>query len=346
MTSVKEAFGSTGEGEDVFLFTLTNTHGMVVKLINYGGIVVSLEAPDREGNIADVALGYETLEEYLDETPYFGALVGRYGNRISEGKFTLAGKDYHLAVNDGPNHLHGGTKGFDKVVWDAVEVESEEGVAVKLTYLSPDGQEGYPGNLRCTIIYTLTDQNELKIEYKAHTDQATVINLTHHSYFNLSGHHSGDILSHWLQLHAGSFTPVDAGLIPTGEIMGVAGTPLDFTGPQAIGARIGEIEGGYDHNFVLDSQEGSLVLAARLTEPVSGRVMEVYTTEPAIQFYSGNFLDGTLTGKGGAVYQKHAGLCLETQHYPDSPNKPQFPSTVLHPGDAYSHLTIYKFTTE
>ncbi len=345
MSIKKQAFGKTADGKDVDLYTLTNANGLKTEIMTYGGIVRILEVPDRDGNLGDIVLGYDSLDEYIENNPYFGALVGRCGNRIAKGKFTLDGVEYTLATNDGGNHLHGGVKGFDKVVWDAEPMEDETSVGLKLTYLSYDGEEGYPGNLKCTVIYTLTNDNELKVSYEAETDKATVLNLTHHSYFNLGGHGSGDILGHELMLTADNFTPVDEGLIPTGEIKPVKGTLMDFTRPMPIGARIDQVKGGYDHNFVLNNSGGSLALAASVYEPNTGRVMEISTTEPAIQFYSGNFLDGSNKGKG-AVYNKHNGFCLETQHFPDAPNKPSFPSIVLKPGDKYTHLTVHKFSAK
>ena len=344
MSIKKQAFGKTKDGKDVDLYTLTNANGLKTEIMTYGGIVRTLDVPDRNGNFADIVLGYDTLNEYIKNNPYFGALVGRYGNRIGKGKFTLDGVEYTLATNNGPNHLHGGMKGFDKVVWDAEPMEDETSVGLKLTYLSKDGEEGYPGNLNCTVIYTLTNDNELKVSYEAETDKPTVINLTHHSYFDLAGQGSGDILGHELMLTADNFTPVDEGLITTGEIKPVKGTLMDFTKPTPIGSRIAQVEGGYDHNYVLNNSDGSLALAASVYEPKSGRVMEIFTTEPGIQFYSGNFLDGSNKGKG-AVYNKHDGFCLETQHFPDSPNKPNFPSVVLKPGEKYMHLTVHKFST-
>ena len=343
MSIKKQAFGKTADGENVDLYTLTNTNGLKAKIMTYGGIVTSLETPDRNGNFADIVLGCDSLDEYIKGSPYFGALIGRFGNRIAKGKFTLDGVEYTLATNNGPNHLHGGIKGFDKVVWNAKQMQTDQGPALKLTYRSRDGEEGYPGNLSCTVIYTLTNNNELKISYEAKTDKATVINLTHHSYFNLGGHNSGDILGHELIINADRFTPVDKDLIPTGEIKPVKGTPMDFTKPMAIGSRIKQVQGGYDHNYVLNSSDGSLALAASVYEPKSGRVMEIFTTEPGIQLYTGNFLDGSVKGKG-AVYNKHNGFCLETQHFPDSPNKPNFPSVVLKPGEKYTQLTVYKFS--
>jgi aldose 1-epimerase len=343
MSIEKRDFGKTPDGENVDLYTLTNTNGLKAQIMTYGGIVTTLNVPDRDGHLGDIVSGYDTLDEYIKENPYFGALIGRCGNRIGKGKFTLNGVEYTLATNNGPNHLHGGIKGFDKVVWNAEQMETDEGPALKLNYLSKDGEEGYPGNLNCTVIYTLTNNDELKISYEAETDKDTVLNLTHHSYFNLGGHDSGDILGHELTLNADNYTPVDDDLIPTGEIKPVKGTPMDFTKPTAVGARIDQVKGGYDHNFVLNNSDGSLALAASVYEPKTGRVMEISTTEPAIQFYSGNFLDGSLKGKG-AIYNKHNAFCLETQHFPDSPNRPNFPSVVLKPGEKYTHLTVHKFS--
>ncbi|MGD2218419.1 MAG: aldose epimerase family protein [Gemmatimonadales bacterium] len=347
-----EPFGTTPEGVDVELYALTNAHDVQVRITNYGGIVTQLLVPDRDGELADVVLGYDSLSAYLEESPYFGAIVGRYGNRIAAGRFALDGIEYDLARNNGENHLHGGLKGFDKVVWDAEPYSGEGETGLRLTYVSEDGEEGYPGRLTATVTYALTDENELVIEYSAVTDKPTVVNLTHHSYFNLAGHASGDILGHELALAASRFTPVDAGLIPTGELRQVAGSPMDFRKSMPIGSRIEEADeqlrfaGGYDHNFVLDDHDGSLRLAARVYEPSSGRVMEVYTTEPGIQFYSGNFLDGGNVGKGGSPYEHRSGFCLETQHFPDSPNKPHFPSTVLRPRERYESKTIYKFSVK
>lgn len=343
MNIKKEAFGKTPDGRNVDLYTLTNANGLKADITNYGAIVTSLHVPDRNGNPTDIVLGYDTLDEYIKVTPYFGAIVGRYGNRIAKGKFTLNSVEYTLVTNDGENHLHGGIKGFDKVVWNAEPMQDDNGVSLKLTYLSKDGEEGYPGNLNCTVIYTLTNNNELKISYEAETDKPTVLNLTHHGYFNLAGHDSGDILGHELMLNADHFTPVDEGLIPTSEIKPVKDTPMDFTKPMPIGSRIAEVKGGYDHNYVLNKSDDSLTLAASVYEPKTGRVMEIFTTEPGVQFYSGNFLDGSNKGKG-AVYNKHNGFCLETQHFPDSPNKPNFPSVVLKPGEKYTHLTVHKFS--
>ena len=351
MSMRKEPFGEMPDGTAVDLYTLRNAGGAEVKITNYGGLVVSLTAPDRAGQLDDVVLGYDTLAEYLADTPYFGAIVGRYGNRIGGAKFALDGTEYTLAVNDGAHSLHGGEKGFDKVVWQARAVEGPGQDALELTYLSGDGEEGYPGNLSVTVVYTWTDENELKIDYTATTDRRTVVNLTHHSYFNLAGAGVGDNGAHEMMIHADRFTPVDAGLIPTGERRSVRGTPMDFTQPTAIGARIGDddeqlkLGGGYDHNWVLNSTDGSLALAARVHEPTTGRVLEVLTTEPGMQFYAGNFLDGSLVGKGGKTYRHRGAFCLETQHFPDSPNHPEFPSTVLDPGQTYRQRTVYKFST-
>jgi aldose 1-epimerase len=343
MSIEKQDFGTTLDGESVDLYTLTNTNGLKTQIMTYGGIVTTLHVPDRDSNLGDIVLGYDTLDEYIKDNPYFGALIGRCGNRLGKGRFTLNGVDYTLATNNDENHLHGGIKGFDKVVWDAEQMQTDEGPSLKLTYLSKDGEEGYPGNLNCTVIYTLTNNDELKISYEAETDKDTVVNLTHHSYFNLAGHGSGDILGHELMLNADNYTPVDEGLIPTGEIRPVKDTPMDFTKPMAVGARIDQVEGGYDHNYVINSSDGPLTLAASVYEPKTGRVMEISTSEPGIQFYSGNFLDGSIKGKG-AVYNKHNGFCLETQHFPDAPNKPDFPSIVLKPGEKYTHLTVHKFS--
>ena len=352
MTIRKDAFGATADGTQAELYTLTNANGCEARITNYGGIVVSLTAPDRAGDLADVVLGYETLAKYIEDNPFFGALVGRYGNRIAKGRFTLGGVEYPLALNDGPNHLHGGLKGFDKVLWQAKSREGDGGPTLELTYLSADGEEGYPGALSVKVVYTLTNDNALRVDYAATTDAPTVVNLTQHSYFNLAGAGNGDILGHEMTLHADRFTPVDETLIPTGELRAVAGTPMDFSRPTVIGERIGaddeqiRLGGGYDHNWVLNSDDGSLALAARVREPAGGRVMEVWTTEPGVQFYAGNFLDGSNVGKGGRAYHHRYGLCLETQHFPDSPNQPAFPSTVLEPGQAYSQTTVFKFLVE
>lgn len=346
MSIKKEFFGETTDGEKVDLYTLTNRNNMVVKITNYGAVVTSILVTDKKGEIADVVLGFDTLESYTAEHPYFGAVVGRYGNRIAKGTFTLDGRKYTLATNNGSHHLHGGIKGFDKVVWLAEEITEENEVGIKLSYLSKDGEEGYPGNLSVTVIYTLTGDNELKIDYSAETDKPTPVNLTHHSYFNLEGAGSGDILGHLLTIYADRYTEVNEELIPTGEIKTVKNTPLDFRKPAVIGSRIKDVKGGYDHNYILNNTAGSMRPAASVTAPESGRVMDVLTTEPAIQFYSGNFLDGSNKGKKGSVYHKHYGFCLETQHFPDSPNQSGFPSTILKPGQKYRHQTIYKFYTK
>ncbi len=342
----KQAFGLLPGGENVDLYVLTNKNGLQARIMTYGATLVSLRIPDRNGNLGDITLGCDSLEDYMAASPYFGSTVGRYANRIAKGRFTLEGVEYVLATNNGENHLHGGIQGFDKVLWGAEPFKQEGSLGVKFVYFSKDGEEGYPGNMACRVTYVLTDDDELRITYEAETDKATPVNLTHHSYFNLAGQGEGDILSHELMIAADAYTPVDAGLIPTGEIRRVEDTPMDFRAPHTIGERIAQVEGGYDHNYVLRNNGGSLALAARVVEPGSGRVMEIHTTEPGIQFYSGNFLDGTITGKAGKVYEKHYGFCLEPQHFPDSPNKPDFPSTVLVPGDKYLSVTLFKFTTQ
>ena len=345
-------FGTTEGSQAVHLYTLTNPQGMRVAITNYGGIVTSLLVPDRDGHFGDVVLGYDNLEDYMEGSPYFGAIVGRYGNRIAKGRFTLDEVDYSLAVNNGENHLHGGIRGFDKVVWAAEPYAGQDEVGLRLSYTSVDGEEGYPGNLTVFVTYALTNENELRIDYLTQTDQATVVNVTHHGYFNLAGHASGDILGHELLLDADRFTPVDEGLIPTGELRAVAGTPMDFRTPFVIGERIADdyeqirFGAGYDHNWVLNGDTETLHLAARVSEPTTGRVMEVLTTEPGVQFYTGNFLDGSNVGKGGVPYAFRHGFCLETQHFPDSPNHPEFPSTVLRPGQSYQSTTVYRFFTQ
>ena len=344
----KQSFG-TVDGQSVDLYTLTNAHGLEAKITNYGGIVVSLRVPDRTGAFDDVVLGYDNLEAYLKSMSYFGAIIGRYGNRIGKGRFTLNGVEYKLPINNGENSLHGGVKGFDKVIWNARSRNTMNGPALELTYLSRDGEEGYPGNLSAKVIYTLTNYDELKIDYFATTDKDTVVNLTHHSYFNLAGQGNGDILNHRLTISANHFTLVDAGLIPTGEFRNVKGTPFDFMGQSTIGSRINQddeqlkLGNGYDHTWVLNGKTGQLQQVATVVEDTTGRMMEVWTTEPGMQFYTGNFLDGKLPGKGGKVYQRRFGFCLETQHYPDSPNKPNFPSTVLRRGRRYRSTTVYRF---
>ena len=346
----KQPFGKTPEGSAVDLYTLTNPKGAEVAITNYGGIVVQLRVPDRKGNLADVVLGYDDLDGYIHDKAYLGALIGRYGNRIAQGKFTLGGKVYTLPRNNGENTLHGGLKGFNQALWRVKELESKDGPSLQLEYLSKDGEERFPGNLSVKVIYTLTDENELKIEYSATTDKETVVNLTNHSYFNLAGAGNGDILKHQVMLRADKFTPVNESLIPTGELRSVQGTPMDFRTPTAVGARIDQDDQqlkygrGYDHNWALESGGSKTpTLAASVYEPGTGRVLEVLTTEPGIQFYTGNFLDGA-KGKGGKAYQRRYALCLETQHFPDSPNQPNFPSTVLKPGQRYHTVTIYKFS--
>ena len=342
-------FGKLSDGTAVDVFTLTNANGMEVRVIPYGAIIVSLRVPDRNQQMADVVLGYDTLDGYVAKSPYFGAIVGRYGNRIAKGRFTLDGKTYQLATNNGPNHLHGGVKGFDKAVWNAESFDRGDTVGIVFTHTSPDSDEGYPGTLSARVTYTLGPANELTVDYDATTDRATPINLTQHSYFNLAGDGSGDILSHRLTLDADRFTSVDATLIPTGELTPVTGTPFDFRTPTPIGARINADHpqlkngNGYDHNWVLNRTGAGLVHAARLEDPASGRTLDVSTTEPGVQFYAGNFLDGTITGKSGHVYKQRFGLCLETQHFPDSPNHPDFPSTILHPGSRFQSKTVFIF---
>ncbi len=341
----KTEFGKLPGGSAVHLFTLTNSNGLIAKVTNYGVIITELHVPDRDGKKADVALGFSRLEDYLNRHPYFGATIGRVANRIAQGKFTLAGNTYTLPVNNGPNHLHGGLKGFDKVLWAA---EPQQGASVKFSYLSPDGDEGYPGNLSVEVLVSLNESNELCLDYKASTDQSTPVNLTNHSYFNLNGEGSGTILDHELMISAAFFTPVNTDLIPTGEVKPVRGTALDFTQPKTIGRDFAQLEmnpRGYDYNFVINRAGKGLALAARAYEPTTGRVLETHTTQPGVQFYTGNFLDGSLTGKSGIAYQQHAGFCLETQHYPDSVNHPDFPSTILRPAHPYQQSTVYRFLT-
>lgn len=341
------SFGKTTDGTEVQLYTLTNAHGVKVSITNFGGTVTSILVPDKTGQLGEVVLGFDDVRgyqspAYVKSGPYFGALIGRYGNRIARGKFTLDGQAYTLATNNGPNHLHGGTKGFDKVVWQAQPGTAADGPTLALTYVSQDGEEGYPGTLTVKVVYTLTNDDALKIDYTATTDQATPVNLTNHSYFNLGHGKAKNALGHELTIAADRYTVVDAGLIPTGELRPVKGTPFDFTTPHDIGERIGQVPGGYDHNWVLNQISGTHA-AATVYEPTTGRTMQVTTTEPGIQFYTGNFLDGTLKGKGGQVYGKHAGFCLETQHFPDSPNQPAFPSTILRPGQTLQSSTVYQF---
>ena len=350
-----QPFGAIGSGQKADLYTLTNRKGMVVSITNFGATIVSIKVPDRAGKVDDVTLGFDTPKEYEDGKSYFGATVGRYGNRIANGEFVLDGKTYTLPKNDGPNTLHGGTIGFNKRIWTAKEVPSKEGAAVQFTYVSPDGEEGFPGTLTATVVFTLyKDKNELKIDYSASTDKPTVVNLTNHSYFDLAGQNHGNILDEIMQINATRFTPVSATLIPTGELREVKGTPFDFTHPTVIGARIDgsdeqlKFGHGYDHNWVLDRKAGSsnLIVAAIAHDPNSGRVLEVLTTEPGVQFYTGNFLDGTAKGKGGYAYPHRSAFCLETQHFPDSPNHPNFPSTTLLPGKEYSSTTIFRFSAK
>ena len=341
----RELFGRLPDGTPVDIYTLINKSGIEARVMTYGAALVSLKLPDRNGAFADVNLGFDNLEGYLGTHPYFGVIVGRYANRIAKGRFTLDGVEYQLAQNNNGNTLHGGLRGFDKAVWRAEAIQVADGVGIRLTYLSKDMEEGYPGNLSVTVVYMLTNAQELRIDYEAVTDKKTPVNLTNHAYWNLKGEGNGDILGHVVQLEAEKYTAVDSPvtLIPTGAITAVAGTPLDFTSPHAIGERIAQVEGGYDHNFVLRSGGGTLTLAARVEEPETGRILEIFTDQPAIQLYTGNFLDGTVVGKGGKAYQKHYGFCLETQHFPDSPNHPNFPSTILEPGQKYRTATVHKF---
>lgn len=348
MNITRESFGVLPDSTQVYLFTLTNANGIQMKATNYGGIITTLLAPDRTGKPDDIVLGYDSLEGYLRDTPYFGAIIGRYGNRIANGRFLLDGQEYVLAPNNGQNSLHGGWQGFDKVVWDAHELRDSSSVGLRFHYLSKDMEEGYPGNLDVTIDYLLTNRNELAIHYLARTDRATPINLTHHSYFNLNGAGNGTILNHLMQINASRYTVVNENLIPTGELRDVAGTPMDFHLPVEIGERIAQTGGdpvGYDHNYVL-TNPGINNLAARVTDTSTGRIMEVYTDQPGIQFYSGNFLDGSITGKHGKKYEQYFGFCLETQHFPDSPNQPSFPSTILQPGEEFRSTTIYRFLVQ
>jgi aldose 1-epimerase len=346
----KEPFGKTPDGKAVEIYTLRNDNGAEARIMTYGGIVVSLKMPDKSGHFDDVVLGYDNLDAYVSNSPYFGALIGRYGNRIAKGKFTLDGTTCTLATNNGPNTLHGGLKGFDKRVWKARARKSAEGPRLVLRYRSKDGEEGFPGTLDVTATFTLTRDNSLRLEYRATTDKDTVLNLTHHGYFNLAA--KGDILSHVVMIPADRFTPVDSTLIPTGELKPVDNTPFDFRAPTAIGVRIGQDDEqlkfglGYDHNWVINKKFGELSLMARVTDPSTGRVMEVLSTDPGLQFYSGNFLDGTITGKGGRVYAHRNAFCMEPQHYPDSPNKPQFPTVELKPGEVYHNTIIYHFSAQ
>ena len=348
MNLTQQPYGAVRPGAPADLFTLTNDHGVTMTVTNYGGIIATLHTPDRHGQPGDIVLGYDRLEDYVERNPFFGCLAGRFANRIAGAKFTLKGKTYTLAQNNGNNHLHGGKVGFDKVLWGTEPFSAPNAVGLQLTYRSEDGEEGYPGNLDVTVTYTLDNENGLTLDYRAKTDRTTVLNLTNHTYFNLAG--QGSVLDHTMMLNADTFTPVDHTLIPTGEFCPVAGTLFDFRTPHRIGDRIGQDDeqlkygGGYDVNWVVNGE--GLRPAARVTEPTSGRVLEVHTTQPGIQFYSGNMLPATLTGKGGRVYHRRDGLCLETQHFPDSPNQPNFPSAVLEPGESYHEVTVFKFSAE
>ena len=348
MKITSRQFGITPNGEEVQLFSFTNDRGMEVSVTNYGGIITAIKVPDRNGTIEDVVLGHDSLEGYLNKSRYFGALIGRFANRIGRGRFYLNGNAYALTQNNGENHLHGGSKGFDKVIWQPTKVNSANAVGLELRYLSRDGEEGYPGNLQATVTYLLGNRNDLRIDYFATTDKDTIVNLTNHSYFNLAA--CGTVLDHELTINAEAFTPVREGLVPTGAVTSVIGTPMDFTQATRIGAHVNEkyeqlvVAGGYDHNFVLRGDVNCMKDAARIYEPSGGRVLEVSTTQPGLQFYSGNFLDGSIVGKCGRVYIKHSGCCFEPQHFPDSPNQPSFPSTVLKAGEQYHHTTVFKFS--
>lgn len=354
----KESLGTLADSTEVELYTLRNTSGATVKITNYGAIVTSIQMPDKTGQVGEVVLGFDQVQgyltkEYLATGPYFGSVVGRYGNRIAKGRFSLEGKQYKLAVNNGPNHLHGGLKGFDKRVWTARPLDSDTITKLHLTYLSKDGEEGYPGNLQVSVTYTLTNNNELRMEYQASTDKPTVVNLTNHSYFNLAQGAAPNVLDHQVTLNADRYVAVNETLIPTGDLKPVKGTPFDFTTPHAIGERIGKVEGGYDHTWVFSRNggkagggDGDLFLGARVVAPSTGRVMEVLTDQPGVQFYTGNFLNGTFKGHGDQTYVKHYGFCLETQHFPDSPNQSKFPSVVLRPGETYRTVTVYRFSTQ
>ena len=341
----REKFGQTNEGVSVDLFTLTNDNGLTVKITNYGGIVTSMLVPDKMGNYEDVVLGFDNLQNYLDGHPYFGSLIGRYANRIAKGMFELKGVLYYLAANNGENHLHGGNRGFDKVVWDSEPFVEENEVGLNLSYLSKDMEEGYPGNLNVKVTYRLTNENQLIIDYFAETDKACPVNLTHHSSFNLTAGKE-NILNHKVMINANSYVGIDNNLIPTGQIRDLIGTEMDFTLPKIIGSRIDMVDGGYDHCYIINKNPDDMSLIARVHEETSGRIMEVYSTEPGVQFYSGNFLDGSIKGKNGIVYDKHFGFCLETQHFPDSPNQKDFPSTILYPGESYTYSTIYEFSVK
>jgi aldose 1-epimerase len=346
MSVQKEKFGEMPEGKVVDRYTLTNAKGLKATIMTYGATLTSVETPDRNGKFTNITLNLNSLSDYLAGHPFFGSIAGRYANRIAKGKFTLDGAEYTLATNNGPNHLHGGLKGFDKVVWKAEPVKGSGCVGLKLSYASRDGEEGYPGRLISTVVYTLNNDNELKIEYTATTDKPTVVNLTNHTYWNLAGPAAGGILDHVVMLNADRYLPVDDTLIPLGAPAAVQGTPMEFTQPKTIGARIAQVQGGYDHAYILNQKKpNEMTLAARVIEPKSGRVLEIYTTQPAVQFYTGNFLDGTLKASG-VVYQKHHGFCLETEHYPDSPNHPAYPTTVLRPGETYHQVTVHKFSVQ
>jgi|SRR6185437_11015384 len=342
---VTKADWGTVDGKPVYLYTLVNDKGDTVTISNYGGTVTSFVTPDKNGKYSSVIIGFDSLAPYLQHPPYFGALIGRYGNRIGDAKFSLDGTVYHLAANDGKNTLHGGIKGFDKVVWDA-SIPNDTVPSLTLKYLSKDGEEGYPGNLNVTVTYTLTNDNGLKIDYSATTDKATPVNLTNHSYFNLSGDVHNSILDETLMIDADSYTPVDSTLIPTGEIKSVAGTPFDFRTPKKIGKDFADVKGGYDHNFVLNRKDSSLQKVASLSDSISGRTMDIYTTQPGLQFYTGNFLDGKFINRGNQPLTQHSALAVETQHFPDSPNKPNFPSTILKPGETYHEVTIYQVSVK
>ena len=349
-TVEQTTFGKTKDGRPVDVYTLTNRNGLVAKVMTYGATLTEMHVPDKDGNKASVVLGFDNFERYEQGHPFFGSTTGRVANRIAKGQFTLDGKEYKLVTNNGPNHLHGGTKGFDKVIWKAERVKSNRGPAVRFTYLSPDGEEGYPGALNTVVTYTLTNDDELRIDYEATTDKPTILNLTNHSYFNLAGEGNGDVLDHVLTVNADRYTPTDDTLIPTGELAPVEGTPVDFRKPTRVGDRIksfGEPQGfGYDHNFVINGREGQLKLAARVRDPKTGRQMEVHTTEPGVQLYTGNGLSEKIVGLSGRPYVKHAGLCLETQHFPDSINHEEFPSVVLRPGEKFRSTTVHKFSVK
>jgi aldose 1-epimerase len=347
MNAHTEPFGRTPDGQEVFIYTLISSKGLRARITNFGATLVSITTPDRHGNLGDVVLGFDSLDPYIQRNAYLGATIGRYGNRIGNARFTLDGVEYRLTANEGPHQLHGGREGFDKKVWSVQEaVAAENDAWVKMTYLSKDGEEGYPGNLRCTVSYVLTNNDELRINYEAETDRKTVANLTNHSYWNLAGQDSGDILGHELMINAGRFTAIDKDRIPTGMIASVLDMPLDFTRPRIIRERMHHIGRGYDHNYVLRGSANAMRFCARVREPRSGRVMEINTTEPGVQLYTGNYLNGSLIGKGGKPYAQYAGLCLETQHFPDSPNKPTFPSTVLSPGQKFTSTTVHRFSID